>query len=56
MIQASHNTMKAVAIDRFGGPETMKLRTLPVPEVGPEEVLIRVETAGVVAVGVVRGA
>src|SRR5687767_5668727 len=47
MTQASHNTMKAVAIDRFGGPETMRLRILPVPEVGPEEVLIRVETAGV---------
>src|SRR5262245_4379214 len=41
------NAMKAVAIDRFGGPETLTLRTLPVPEVGPDEVLIRVESAGV---------
>jgi NADPH2:quinone reductase len=40
-------TMRAVAIDRFGGPEVLKLRTLPVPEVGPREVLIRVQTAGV---------
>ena len=40
-------TMRAVAIDRFGGPEVLKLRTLPVPEVGPGEVLIRVQTAGV---------
>ena len=40
-------TMKAAAIDSFGGPEKLSLKTLPVPEVGPEEVLIRVETAGV---------
>jgi NADPH2:quinone reductase len=39
-------TMRAVAMDRFGGPEVLKLRTLPVPEVGPGEVLIRVHTAG----------
>jgi NADPH:quinone reductase-like Zn-dependent oxidoreductase len=39
--------MKAVAIDRFGGPETLKLQTLPVPEIGPDEVLIRVESADV---------
>jgi NADPH:quinone reductase len=41
------NTMKAVALDRFGGLETMKLQMLPVPEVGPNEVLIHVEWAGV---------
>jgi NADPH:quinone reductase len=40
-------TMRAVAIDRFGGPEVLKLRDLPVPEVGPGEVLIRVRAAGV---------
>lgn len=40
-------TMRAVALDRFGGVEELVLRTLPVPEVGPEEVLIRVESAGV---------
>ncbi|HEY5742823.1 MAG TPA: NADP-dependent oxidoreductase [Terrimicrobiaceae bacterium] len=39
--------MKAIALDRFGGLETMKLQTLPVPEVGPNELLIRVEWAGV---------
>src|SRR6516162_8567150 len=47
MNQAKNNTMKAVAIDRFGGPETLTLETLPVPEVGPDEVLIRVESADV---------
>jgi len=40
-------TMKAVAIDRFGGPETLTLRTLPVPEVGADEVLIHIESADV---------
>ena len=40
-------TMKAIALDRFGDLETMKLQTLPVPEAGPNEVLIQVEWAGV---------
>ena len=47
MNQATQKTMKAIALDRFGGLETMKLQTLPVPEVGPNEVLIRVEWSGV---------
>ena len=40
-------TMRAIAIDRFGGVEEMKLRTFPVPPVGPDDVLIRLEFAGV---------
>src|SRR5262245_44040157 len=47
MRPTTQDTMKAVAIDRFGGPETLTLRTLPVPAVGPDEVLIRVESADV---------
>ncbi|MCI0362269.1 MAG: NADP-dependent oxidoreductase [Phycisphaerales bacterium] len=47
MIQTKQNTMQAVAIDRFGGPQNMKVQSLPVPEVGPGEVLIHVESAGV---------
>ncbi len=47
MRQATQSPMKAIALDRFGGLETMKLQTLPVPEVGPDEVLIHVEWAGV---------
>ncbi len=47
MTQTTKNTMRAAAIDRFGGRETLTLQTLPVPEVGPDEVLIRVESAGV---------
>lgn len=39
--------MKAAAIDRFGPPSVLKLRTLPVPEPGPHEVLIAVHAAGV---------
>ena len=40
-------TMKAVAIDKFGGPEELKLQTLPVPEPGDDEVLLRVEAIGI---------
>src|SRR5215467_15830274 len=47
MKSTTQNTMNAVAIDRFGGPETLRLQTLPVPEVGPDEDLIRVESADV---------
>lgn len=36
MSQATQSKMKAIALDRFSGLETMKLQTLPVPEVGPE--------------------
>src|SRR5690349_10548017 len=43
----TNKTMRAVAIDRFGGIETLKLRELPVPAVGADEVLVRVEAAGV---------
>ena len=47
MTERTLNTMQAAAIDRFGGVDEIKLQTLPVPEVGPDEVLIRVESAGV---------
>src|SRR6188768_4012320 len=46
-IETVPTTMQAAAIDRFGGIETLTMRTLPVPQVGPDEVLIRVEAAGV---------
>ena len=39
--------MKAAAIDRFGPPSVLKLHVVPVPEVGPNEVLIAVHAAGV---------
>ena len=40
-------TMRAAAIDRFGGPEVLTVRVLPVPRIDPDEVLIAVHTAGV---------
>ncbi len=45
--QTKQETMRAAALDGFGGPEMITLHTIPVPEVGPDEVLIRVESAGV---------
>lgn len=47
MTKITQNTMRAAVIDRFGDVETLQLRTLPVPMVGPTDVLIRVEAAGV---------
>jgi len=40
-------TMHAAAIDNFGGIDALKMQTLPVPKVAPDEILIRVESAGV---------
>ena len=39
--------MRAAALDRFGGVENIHVKQLPVPELGPDEVLLRVESAGV---------
>ena len=39
--------MRAAALDRFGGVENLQVKQLPVPEPGPDEVLLRVESAGV---------
>jgi NADPH2:quinone reductase len=39
--------MKAAVLDRFGGPETMRVATIPVPPLSDDEVLIRVGVAGV---------
>ncbi|HKQ90283.1 MAG TPA: NADP-dependent oxidoreductase [Blastocatellia bacterium] len=47
MKRTTQSDMQAVALDQFGGPEALKLQTLPVPEVGPDEVLVRVESAGI---------
>ena len=47
MTQTIPQTMRAAAIDQFGGPDVLTVRSLPVPEVGPDEVLIHVHTASV---------
>jgi NADPH:quinone reductase len=46
-MQTVPETMRAAAIDRFGGPEVLTIHTLPVPEVDAQEVLIALDTAGV---------
>src|ERR1700680_3050469 len=47
MTQTLSKTMKAVAIDRFGGIETLGTQELPIPTVGADEVLAHVQAAGV---------
>ncbi|WP_308197113.1 hypothetical protein [Anaeromyxobacter sp. SG17] len=39
--------MKAAAVDHFGGPEVLHTETLPVPQPGEHEILLRVDVAGV---------
>ena len=39
--------MRAAALDRFGGIENIHVKQLPVPEPGPDEVLLHIESAGV---------
>jgi NADPH:quinone reductase-like Zn-dependent oxidoreductase len=40
-------TMRAAAIDRFGGPEVLTLHELPLPVPGANEILIALHTSGV---------
>ncbi len=40
-------TMKAVVIDKYGGLEELHTATIPVPEVGEWDVLVKIETAGI---------
>jgi NADPH:quinone reductase len=47
MDTAIPETMKAAAIDRFGGPEVLRVRSLSVPKPKPNQVLIRLDTAGI---------
>ena len=39
--------MRAIAYNRFGGPDVLELMELPTPKVGPDSVLIRVRAAAV---------
>jgi NADPH:quinone reductase-like Zn-dependent oxidoreductase len=45
--QTVNGTMRAVSQDELGGPEVLKLVSLPTPEPGVSEILIRVHAAGV---------
>jgi len=40
------DTMRAVVISEFGGPEVLELREVPRPSVGPNEILVRVRASG----------
>ena len=39
--------MKSIQVERFGGPEELKLREAPKPQPGPGEVLVQIACAGV---------
>ena len=39
--------MKAIAIERNGGPDVMSVHDLPVPEVKPGEALVKLEASGI---------
>lgn len=41
-------TMRAVRLDEVGPPENLKIVEKPIPEVGPDDVLIKVEMAGLI--------
>ena len=47
MAARTPKTMRAAAIDRFGGPEALTLHELPVPEIDTNEILIKLHTSGV---------
>ncbi|HUA45152.1 MAG TPA: NADP-dependent oxidoreductase [Solirubrobacteraceae bacterium] len=42
-----NGTMRAISQDELGGPDVLKLVTLPIPEPGVSQILIRVHAAGV---------
>jgi NADPH2:quinone reductase len=39
--------MRAIQIDRYGGPEVIVRRELPIPAPGPDEVLVRLKFSGI---------
>ncbi|MFT7677801.1 MAG: NADPH:quinone reductase-like Zn-dependent oxidoreductase [Planctomycetota bacterium] len=39
-------SMRAIVQDRYGSEDVLQLRSIPLPEVGPREVLVRVRAAG----------
>jgi NADPH:quinone reductase-like Zn-dependent oxidoreductase len=43
----SPHKMKAIRVHRYGGPEVLELEDIPIPAPDPDEVLVKVEAAGV---------
>ncbi|OBA06744.1 NADPH:quinone reductase [Paenibacillus polymyxa] len=43
----SINTMKAIRLHEFGGPEVLRYEEAPIPELKPGEVLVRVHAVGI---------
>jgi len=43
----STNTMKAIRLHEFGGPEVLRYEDAPMPELKPGEVLVRVHAVGI---------
>ena len=44
---ANGREMNAMVIDELGGPDVFKARSVLVPDVGPDDVLVKVQFAGV---------
>lgn len=42
-------TMRASRLHEFGGPEVLRYEEVPVPDLGPGEVLVRVHAVGVLS-------
>lgn len=40
-------SIRAVVIDKFGGPEELRMANVPAPIAGPGDVLIRIVSTGV---------
>src|SRR5690606_6051538 len=45
--QPRRDAMRAVVLERIGGPEQLSLREVPDPEPGPGEAVVRIAAAGV---------
>ncbi len=47
-LQRALSTMKAIRVHEFGGPEVLKYdQGVPVPSIGPKDVLVRVKAVGI---------
>ncbi len=47
VINMTLNEMRAVVIDRFGGPEVLSIRNVPILEPKPDQILVKVDSAGI---------